>query len=188
METPVDLSERLMIVERQLRSHRVALVAAVVIASAVLVTRASSVGASQDQGIQRTRGLVIEDALGKDRIVIGAPVVEPAGRISPCTGLRINDPQGVERFAACLFNDGRVVVGLDAPVGKGDDRNRERITLVADAEGGAYVRFLNRKTGVPGRLVLGADDKLYLEFIQTVGGKARVKRISFDDEQMADLQ
>jgi hypothetical protein len=187
METPAELSERVRSVERQLRSHRGALVAVVILAAA-LVTRTSSVRASQDQDIQRIRGLVIEDASGKDRIVMGAPIAESSGRVSPCTGLRVNDPQGVERFAACLFNDGRVVMGFDAPVGKGDDRNRERITLVADAEGGAYVRFLNRKTGVSGRLVLGNDDKLHLEFIQNVDGKARVKRINFDGEQMADPQ
>ncbi len=187
METPAELSERVRSVERQLRSHRGAFVAVVILAAA-LVTRTSSVRASQDQGIQRIRGLVIEDASGKDRIVMGAPIAESSGRVSPCTGLRVNDPQGVERFAACLFTDGRVVMGFDAPVGKGDDRNRERITLVADAEGGAYVRFLNRKTGVSGRLVLGNDDKLHLEFIQNVDGKARVKRINFDGEQMADPQ
>jgi len=187
METPAEVSERVRLVERQLRSHKVALVAVVIVAAA-LVARTSSVGASQGQGVQRTRGLVIEDASGQDRIVLGAPIAESSGRVSPCTGLRVNDPRGVERFAACLFNDGRVVMGFDAPVGKGDDRNRERITLVADAEGGAYIRFLNRKTGVSGRLVLGVDDKLNLEFIQNVDGKARVRRISFDGEQVADLQ
>jgi hypothetical protein len=186
METSAELSKRVAIVERQLRSYRVAMGLAV-LAAAVSVTFTSVVGASQTTGLQRTRGLVIEDASGKDRIVMGAPIAESSGRVSPCTGLRVNDPQGVERFAACLFNDGRVVMGFDAPVGKGDDRNRERITLVADAEGGAYVRFLNRKTGVSGRLVLGADDKLYLEFIQSVDGKAKVKRIGFDGEQMIDL-
>lgn len=30
----------------------------------------------------------------------------------------------------------RMVMGLDAPPGKGDDRNRERITIVADEDGG----------------------------------------------------
>ena len=118
METPADVSARLRIVERQLRSYRVAFVVVVILAAAV-VTRTASAGASQDQGIQRTRGLVIEDAAGKDRIVMGAPIAEPSGRVSPCTGLRVNDPQGVERFAACLFADGRVVMGFDAPVGKG---------------------------------------------------------------------
>ena len=47
---------------------------------------------------------------------------------------------------------------IDAPPGTGDPRNRERITLAADEKGGAHVRFLNRKTLVPGRIVLDAED------------------------------
>jgi hypothetical protein len=50
-------------------------------------------------------------------------------------GLRINDPNGAERFGASYMEDGRVVLGLDAPPGTGDDRNRERINLVADEKG-----------------------------------------------------
>jgi hypothetical protein len=185
METTTELSERVRIIERQLHQYRVTLVL-MVVAAAALAAFTSSVRA-QNQ-VLRTRGLVIEDASGRDRIVVGAPVMEPSGRESPCTGFRINDPQGAERFGLCLSANGRMVVGLDAPPGKGDDRNRERITLVAYEDGGAHIRFLNRKTGVPGRLVLGPDDKLYLEFNQSVDGKVRVKRIGFDGEQVSDLQ
>jgi len=80
------------------------------------------------------------------------------------------------------------VMGFDAPPGKGDDRNRERITIVADAEGGAYIRFLNRKTGVPGRIVLGDDDQLYVEFIGIRNGKPVAKRIGFSGEEFRDLK
>lgn len=182
----MELARRIEAVERRLRYYQV-LIVTLLVCLIVSVISLSPAAQAQNQVGQRVRSLVIEDEAGRDRIVMGAPVVERSGRASPCTGVRINDPQGVERFAACLFNDGRVVMGFDAPVGKGDDRNRERITLVADAEGGAYVRFLNRKTGVPGRLVLGADDKLYLEFIQSVDGMTKVKRIGFDGEQVVDL-
>lgn len=183
----MELTSRIEAIERRLRYYQI-LIAVLLVAVIVSVVTLAPSAQAQSQSAQRVRSLVIEDDTGRDRIVMGAPVVERSGRVSPCTGLRINDPQGVERFAACLFNDGRVVMGFDAPVGKGDDRNRERITLVADAEGGAYIRFLNRKTGVPGRLILGADDKLYLEFIQNVDGKLRAKRIGFDGEMMTDLQ
>jgi hypothetical protein len=37
-------------------------------------------------------------------------------------------------------------MGFDAPRGKGDDRNGERITIVADETGGGYIRFLDRRT------------------------------------------
>ena len=185
METAAELSERIHLIERQLRQWRAAFVVTVA-AAAAIAALTSSVRAQND--VVRTRGVVIEDASGRERIVIGAPVMEPSGRQSPCTGLRVNDPQGAERLGICLAANGRMVVGLDAPPGKGDDRNRERITVVANEDGGAHVRFLNRKTGVPGRLVLGEDDKLYLEFNQAVDGKVRVKRIGFDGERVSDLQ
>lgn len=139
---------------------------------------------AQDARAIRARSLIIEDAAGRDRIVFGAPLADPQGRVSPTTGMRINDPQGAERFFVGLFDNNRVVMGFDAPPGTGDPRNRERITLVADANGGAYIRFLNRKTSVPGRLILDEDDRLYLEFNDTVDGKFTTRRIGFGGEQI----
>jgi hypothetical protein len=143
---------------------------------------------AQDGKAIRVRTITIEDASGRDRIVFGAPLADPQGRVSPSTGMKINDHQGVERFAIGLLDNGRVVMGFDAPPGTGDPRNRERITLVADASGGAYIRFLNRKTGVPGRLILGDDDRLYLEFLDSRDGKTMVKRIGFNGEQMIEAK
>jgi hypothetical protein len=54
-------------------------------------------------------------------------------------------------------------MGFDAPRGTGDDRNRERINIVADSRGGASIRFLNRQTSVAGYLLLSSDDNLYLQ-------------------------
>jgi hypothetical protein len=90
----------------------------------------------------------------------------------------------VERFAVGLQANGRVVMGFDAPPGTGDPRNRERITLVADAAGGAYLRFLNRKTQVPGRLVLDDNDQFYLEFLEFTDAKVTTKRIGFKGEEI----
>lgn len=180
-----DLETRIERIERRVRLYQIAL--AIVILSCVPFV-ASTTTTAQQPGVLRANGLVIEDATGVDRIVLGAPLADPQGRVSPSTGIRINDPQGVERFAVGLLNNDRVVMGFDAPVGKGDLRNRERITIVADAEGGGYIRFLNRQTRIPGRLILGEDDKLYLEFLETVDGKLKVKQIGFSGETVRDLQ
>jgi hypothetical protein len=180
-----DLQKRVERIERRVRHYQIALVIVVLSFSVAMFSTTTT---AQEPNVLRAKGLVIEDATGRDRIVLGAPLTDPQGRVSPSTGIRINDPQGVERFAVGLLNNDRVVMGFDAPVGKGDPRNRERITIVADAEGGGYIRFLNRQTGVPGRLILGDDDKLYLEFLESADGKLRAKRIGFAGETVRDLQ
>jgi hypothetical protein len=148
MEKQADLSERVRLVERELRQCPAALLGTVVAAVAIAV--ATSDARAQNQ-VLRARGPVIEDASRRDRLAIGSPVMESAGRQSPCTGIRISDPRGAERLGVCLSDNGRMVVGLDAPPGTGHDVNRERITLVAYEDGGAHVGFLNGNTGIPAR-------------------------------------
>jgi len=135
--------------------------------------------------VLRARGLIIVDERGRERIFIGAPVPDPkeGARRKPATGITINDPAGYERFGLGLSEDSRMIMGFDAPRGTGDERNRERITLVADADGGGYIRFLNRKTFVPGILQLGEDDRLYLDFLDVQPSKVMRRRIGFNGEQ-----
>ena len=135
--------------------------------------------------VLRARGLIIVDEHGRERIFIGSPVPDPkeGARRKPATGITINDPAGFERFAVGLFEDNRLIMGFDAPRGTGDERNRERITISAEAEGGAYIRFLNRKTLVPGLLQLGEDDRLYLDFLDVQPSKVIRRRIGFIGEQ-----
>ena len=57
-----------------------------------------------------------------------------------------------------------MVVGLDAPRGAGDDRNRERINLVADAKGGSTINFKDRRTYIVGRIQLDSANQLWMEF------------------------
>lgn len=176
---------RVAALERQLRRFQVGL--AVAMFGVAVAVFWSVVVEAQDERTLRVRRLVVEDASGRDRIIFGAPLSDPQGRVSPSTGMVINDQQGAERFAVGLLDNGRVVMGFDAPPGTGDPRNRERITLVADATGGAYIRFLNRKTGVPGRLILDEDDQLYLEFVDIRDGKT-IRRIGFAGERTVDAK
>jgi hypothetical protein len=131
-------------------------------------TKTVAAQSAQVSPVIKTRGLIIVDDKGRERVVLGAPVPDPPGdgrRINPAHGMIILDPEGYERFGVGLMDNGQMGMGFDAPRGTGDDRNRERIHIVADAKGGAMLRFMNRKTGVPGWMRLGDDDNLYLEFL-----------------------
>ena len=138
------------------------------------------------QAVIRTRGVVIVDEQNRERVILGAPVpdspAEGKKRINPASGMIILDPAGYERFGVGLMDNGQMGMGFDAPPGTGDERNRERLHFVADKDGGAMIRFLNRKTSVPGWLRLGDDDKLYLEFLDVQKDKNKVirKRQSID--------
>ena len=139
----------------------------------------------------RTKGLVIVDDKGRERVILGAPVPDPpkeGKRINPAHGMIIVDDQGYERWGVGLMDNGQMAMGFDAPRGKGDDRNRERLHFIADPEGGATIRFLNKKTSVPGRLTLGDDDNLYLEFIDVQKDKNKVvfKRIGMNGEKTTE--
>jgi hypothetical protein len=181
------LEDRIAEIERRIRRYQFALVSIAIIAPtmSLWMPRVDAQGA-QDQ--IRARTLIIEDANGRDRIVFGAPIREAAGRISASTGLKILDPSGAERFGMGLLENGQMVMGFDAPPGTGDERNRERISIVADARGGAYIRFLNRKTQIPGRLVLGNDDKLSLEFWENVDGKLTLRVLDFAGDRVVAAQ
>jgi hypothetical protein len=139
--------------------------------------------------VLKTRGVVIVDEQNRDRVIMGAPVPDPPRegrkRVNPAHGMIILDPQGYERFGVGLMDNGQMGMGFDAPPGTGDDRNRERLHFVADKDGGAMIRFLNRKTSVPGWLRLGEDDRLHLEFIDVQKEKNKVvkKRLSMTGEE-----
>ncbi len=132
----------------------------------------------------RVRGLIVEDANGQSRILIGSPIADRNAGGNPRTGIVINDASGVERFGLGLQDSGRVVMGFDAPPGKGDDRNRERITLVADENGGSSIRFLDRTTSVPARLYLDDQNQVWLEFIRTQANEVVRRRIGFSGEEI----
>jgi hypothetical protein len=151
--------DRITRLERRVRQ----LTLSIALVSGLLLVLASAAWKSAQSDILKARALILVDSAGRERVILGAPIPEPPGRIAPSTGMIIRDTAGVERFGLGLFPNGRMGMGFDAPAGKGDDRNRERINIVADENGGASIRFLNRKTLVAGYLLLGADDNLYLQ-------------------------
>lgn len=139
----------------------------------------------------KTRGVIIVDEKGRERVILGAPVPDPPNegrRVNPAHGMIILDPNGFERFGVGLMDNGQMGMGFDAPPGTGDERNRERLHFVADAKGGAMIRFLNRKMSVPGWLRLGDDDNLYLEFVDVQKDKNKVfrRRIGMNGEERTE--
>ena len=152
----------------------------------LLVCSAVAAAFSQSAPAQeslRTRSLIIEDAAGRPRIVMGAPIPDRQAVGNPRAGLIINDAAGIERFGLGLQDSGRLVMGLDAPPGKGDDRNRERLTLVADENGGGYIRFLDRTTSIPARLYLDEQNRVWLEFIGAQANEIVRRRIGLSGDE-----
>jgi hypothetical protein len=141
-QDPVDARIRLL--ESQVRVLK-ALMAGVSVLAVVLAIVPRS--QAQVTDTLRVRQLIVEDTDGRARVVLG--YLDAPGNTRRI-GMRINDPKGAERFGLSFREDGTMGMGFDAPPGTGDDRNRERINIVADEKGGAHIRFLDRVAHVPG--------------------------------------
>ena len=174
LESLRDQMDRL---EHQLRWFKIAALVLAILALAFALAPRSS---AQQPDALRVRQLIVEDADGRPRVVLG-PLDAPGNyrRI----GMRINDPGGVERFGVSYKEDGVMGLGLDAPPGAGDDRNRERITLVADEKGAAWIRFLDRRTNVVSRMYLDEENRAWLSFSDFTERPARIRRFGLTGEE-----
>jgi hypothetical protein len=175
----MSLHNRIARLERQNRRLSIGLTTALLGVAVVSV----AAWRPQQPDVIRARAIIIVDSIGRERVVLGAPIPEPPGRIAPASGMVIRDTAGFERFGVSLFPNGRMVMGLDAPRGTGDDRNRERINIVADERGGSYIRFLDRRTLVAGYLRLGDDNRMWLEFVDVRTDSIMSRRIGFATDQ-----
>jgi hypothetical protein len=180
-----DIDNRVQGLERRVRQLQLGLAAAVIALFATLL--GPHLVAQGTDTIVRVRGLIIEDSNGRPRISMGAPIPNDGRTTNLRTGMRINDPNGVERFGLSLFEDSRVVMGFDAPPGKGDDGNRERITLVADQEGGATLSFKDRRTYVGARLYLDEQNRVWMEFSDVTQTPMR-RRMGLTGEEVLRTQ
>ena len=164
--TDRDMGKRVETVERSLRHTRLAL-ATLALLNAGLVLTAMRGGAEappsgQGQDVIRTRGVIVVDSAGTARILIGQA---PGQRRSPQHGIMINDAKGHERFGVGIADDGLMGMGFDAPVGVGDQRNRERMYLAVDRNGLARVHVMDNTTRVKARLMTDRDNQGWLEFV-----------------------
>jgi hypothetical protein len=163
--------------EHQLRWLKIAAVVLAVLAIAFALAPRSS---AQQSDALRVKQLIVEDANGRPRVVLGA--LDAPGNYRRI-GMRINDPNGAERFGVSIMESGVVGLGLDAPPGTGDDRNRERINLVADEKGGAWIRFLDRRTNVVSRMYLDDQNRAWMSFSDFTQTPAVIRRYGLTGEE-----
>ena len=174
-DSDATLTIRISALERKLRRiHGLALATG---SASMLLVITAFLRPSSIPDVIRTRQLVIEDTTGRARVILGAPVRDNYQRVSPATGLVIRDSLGNERFGVSLDARGNVGLGLDAPRCTSDPCNRERINLVADANGGAHLRFLDRQTGVAALMLLDDDDRVYLDFVKISRDSITMRRL-----------
>jgi hypothetical protein len=172
------LDQRVTTLERQLRRQRYTSLA--ILALVAFALSLPSLEAQQPADTLRTRRLIVEDESGRPRITLGAPLT---GIGTARTGLRISDTKGFERLGMNLFDDGRMVVGIDGPPPtSGPVGNLERINLVADADGTSYIVFKDRRTSVVARLYVDASDRPFLEFSDYTKDPAVRRRIGLASE------
>jgi hypothetical protein len=164
--------------ERRARLLAATAVVATALAAAVLLAPPSQ--AQQMAESTRVRQLVVEDAGGRPRLVLGQLDAPGSTRRF---GMRINDPNGAERFGVAFMDDGRMVLGLDALPGTGNDANRERITLAADEKGGAAIRFLDRRTNVVSRMYLDEQNRVWMSFSDFTQTPALIRRYGLSGEE-----
>jgi hypothetical protein len=176
-EDLVLLRDRMNRLEHQLQLIKIA---AVVLAAVAVAFALAPHPSAQAPDTMRVRQLIVEDTDGRPRVVLG-PLDAPGNNRR--MGIKINDPNGTERFGVSHMEDGRMVLGLDAPPGAGDDRNRERINLVADEKGGAYIRFLDRRTNVVSRMYLDEQNRAWMSFSDFTQTPPIVRRYGLTGEE-----
>ena len=173
------ITERVRGLERQVRALKITAAAAVVLA--VVLGTLPRPEAQQAAGPLRVRQLIVEDGDGRARMVLG--YLDAAGNTRRL-GMRINDPRGVERFGLSYIENGALVMGFDAPPGTGDDRNRERISIVADEAGGAHIRFLDRRTSMAARMYLDDQNRAWMQFSDFAQKPPQIRRYGLIGEEV----
>jgi hypothetical protein len=167
------------LLESQVRVLK-ALVASVPVLAVVLAV-VPRPHAQQVTDTLRVRQLIVEDTDGRARVVLG--YLDAPGNTRRI-GMRINDPRGAERFGLSFRDDGTMGMGFDAPPGTGDDRNRERINIVADERGGAHIRFLDRRTSVASRMYLDEQNQVWLSFSDFTRTPPLIRRYGLGGEEV----
>lgn len=116
-----------------------ALLAAVVLGAARPAARPEASGRVSADSVLRVRGLVVVDAGGVERVVIGAPVPDPliygrrSARLGSGAGILLLDADGNERSGYLTSDEvGEVFLTLDAAA-------RQQALFLANATGGAHV-------------------------------------------------
>lgn len=175
----VELELRLASIERSLRRTRLAasLLTIILVAVAAVGFRRATFQTADEL---KTRRLVVVDDHGIARVVIGQDP-ENAQRRSRAAGITIHDKSGNERGGLSTFDDGSVVMALDAPVGVGSPM-RDRVGVVVYGDGSSHVMLLDNETRAVAKLVSdGKGDGGVQVFKWDMSGKkVHVKTFKYD--------
>jgi len=137
------------------------------------------------QEVLRAKTFIVEDAQGRERIVLGAPM--PDGR--QYVGMKILNAEGAEQFGLGLKPDGSVGMGFDTKPGVGDPRNRERLNMGVTATGQGWIRYLDNRTRARLRLVLDSADAPVLQFLDRPDDqRIIVRQLGFARDTMLELK
>jgi hypothetical protein len=139
MNSESHLAARVERLERRVRRLRLL---ASVAGLALLTTGLIGATWVSQSNVIRAKILIIEDAQGRDRIVLGAPM--PDAR--QVVGMKILNADGAEQFGLNIKPDGSVGMGFDVKPGVGDPRNRERLNMGVTATGRGWIRYLDNQT------------------------------------------
>jgi len=129
----------------------------------------------------RARRIVVLDDQGVMRVEMGQDSHD-AGRRSRTAGVWLYDAKGDERGGMATHEDGLVGLAFDAPVGKGEDHLRDRLSLRVDADGAAQALLTDNLTrGIVGLLSDGAGNGGVETYRWDMGAKLIHRRyITFD--------
>lgn len=168
------LETRLALLERRVARGR-RLGAALSLALLVALLPAMRVASGDEDGLLHVRGVVVEDALGRPRVVLGAPISKLAGRerSDPSLGLLLLDEHGRDLLSLGAPNidprvGGRVVPrrspGTGLVINDGDGNERAGFSRLADGsvvlgldhdQGEGIALFINPSSGYQGLVVNG---------------------------------
>jgi len=182
---PIDeiLRARVERLERTVRRTRVMAMTVTIGLVATWITGAAWRPAPAMQETVRTRLLVVEDADGRDRIVLGAPM--PDGR--EYTGMKILDPDGAEQFGLGLRTDGSIGMGFDTKPGVGNPANRERLNMGVTAAGQGWIRYLDNQTRARMFVRLDSADSPVVQFLDWPDAqRIAVRQLGFAGEERLD--
>ncbi|HEX6039210.1 hypothetical protein [Longimicrobium sp.] len=154
-----------------------ALLAAVVLGAARPAARPEPSGAMPADSVLRVRGLVVVDAQGVERVIIGAPVPDPriygrrSTRLGTASGIVLLDADGNERSGYLTSDEvGEVFLTLDAAA-------RQQALFLANATGGAQISVWDAagshaQMGAVGRpwLTLRGGGRVVASLPDTTGG------------------
>ena len=152
--TAPTLEERIVRLEKSLLRTRLGVCAAGLALAALLGIRCARPGTAVQDEVRARRIALVDD---QDRVrVLLAQDPRDTQRRDRSAGLTLFDTTGHERGGFSTFEDGSVVLGMDAPHGVGDPMP-DRLGMIVGADGSSHVMLLDNLTRAVAKLQSDGD-------------------------------